>query len=238
MFTKPWMKWDPCTSVSEGWRECSLWLVMIRHTRLAWTTTSSATSFRPATTRRREELTSRPELLLILSVIIYDNTNCPRDVQIKKMSYSVQCAGAAVPQGPAHAQVKLVPLPHDPSHQEEQLKVASIPPAQKHPAASVSQCLLFCLNIIITSVNAWSINPVSKWRECRQVFLTLQLSAVNHLHMCIQIFSSFPAEGSGQSALSTALRGEEGTTLVNCTFQFLKKNTVCYTTLLLCKEIP
>lgn len=145
----------------------------------------------------------------------------------KKMSYSVQCAGAAVPQGPAHAQVRLVTLSHDPGHQEEQLKVASIPPAQKHPAASVSQCLLFCLNIIITSVNAWSINPISKWRECKQVFFTLQLSAVNHLHMCIQIISSFPAEGSGQSALSTALRGEKVTTLVKCTFQFLKKINVC-----------
>lgn len=50
MFTNPWMRWDPWISVREGWRECSLWLVMIRHTRLEWSTASSTMSHTPAAT--------------------------------------------------------------------------------------------------------------------------------------------------------------------------------------------
>lgn len=53
--TKPWITWDPRASVREGWRERSLKLVMIKHTRLECTTISSTTSIRPGDTDVRNQ---------------------------------------------------------------------------------------------------------------------------------------------------------------------------------------
>lgn len=73
---KPWIRWDPCTLVREGWRECSLKLVMIKHTRLECCTISSTTSFRPAATNRREESASKPAIIIITYMKIQDDLLC------------------------------------------------------------------------------------------------------------------------------------------------------------------
>lgn len=131
MCTKPWIRWEPCTSVSDGCSECSLRLVTSRHTRLEWSTASSTTSFTPAEAEGRS----------------HGQEELPHHTQLKSRLrfYSARCAAAAPPRGRARAPVRQQLRSHGPGHPGERRRAASTLPAPKPPAASASPFPPACL---------------------------------------------------------------------------------------------